>query len=127
MEASGEVTVEPTMSSSLKLDAVWSKGQVDLKWDRPQFESASFKLDGYVVSSMNYGPSNTAASKNLIEVLPPNRMEWAGRLEQTYRWNTQGDVQGYVVDAILHQHTSTGTIQTIRIGAMAQVPLPPAV
>ncbi|MDQ1281053.1 MAG: hypothetical protein QG670_2317 [Thermoproteota archaeon] len=66
IEASGEVTMGPKTSSLTKLNATWSKGQVNLRWDKPQFDSATYKLDGYVISSTNYNPSSTNPVKNMI-------------------------------------------------------------
>jgi hypothetical protein len=126
MEASGEVITTP-QTSSLKLNATWVKDQVNLKWDKPQFDPATYKLDGYVVSSMKYGESSTSAIKTMIDQLPPDRTQWTSKFEQTYKWNTRGDTEGYVVEAILRQNTSTGTVQTIKVGAMAYVPYPPGV
>jgi hypothetical protein len=125
MEASGEVITTP-QTSSLKLNATWPKGQVNLKWGKPQFDSATYRLDGYVISSMNYSQSSTDAVKTVIDQLPPYRTQWASKFEQTYKWNTRGDTEGYIVEAILRHHTGTGTVQTIKVGAMAYVPYPPA-
>jgi len=69
-----------------------------------------YGLDGYVISSMNYNQSSTSAIKTMIDQLPRDRTQWASKFEQTYKWNTRGDTEGYIVEAILRQHTSTGTV-----------------
>ena len=111
----------PALPPMLSLRATWAQGQVTLDWDRPQFDAGMYQLVEYDVSMMQYGPTSTAPVKIPLAQLPPNQTQWVQFFTQTYRWNTGGDTQGYVVEAVL-RHTS-GYRQTV--GAMIYAPRPP--
>jgi len=126
LEASGQVIVAaPPLPSNLNLRANWTRNQVSLSWDEPQIDASQYQLDGYVVSAMQYGPSSTAPVKTPVAQLPRGNTNWSAPFNQTYRWNTNGDLEGYTVEALVRHTSSTGSTETLRIGAMTYAPHPP--
>ncbi|UCD45171.1 MAG: hypothetical protein JSV27_01310 [Candidatus Bathyarchaeota archaeon] len=112
----------PDLPSSLDLRAKWGEGRVVLRWDPPPFDAGTFRLDEYVVSRMQYRPGSTAPEKLQIARLTPQETQWRGSFTQTYRWNTGGDIESFVVEAVLRHFSSTGHPGTVRIGGIAYVP-----
>jgi hypothetical protein len=112
----------PSLPSALDLRATWENDQVELIWDRPLFDENRYRLDGYVVSKMQYGPRGTAPEKVQLAGLSSQETEWRSPFTQTYRWNTGGDIESFVVDAILRQVSSTGQEGITRIGGIVYVP-----
>ena len=84
----------------LQLRASWSGGRVVLEWDAPRFDPSEYELEGYEVVRLQYDGRGSEASKNPMARLPPERERWEWSFEQTYRWNTAGDVEGYTVNAL---------------------------
>ena len=126
LEASGQVIVTaPSLPSNLNLRANWMGGQVQLSWDEPQIDASQYQLDGYVVSAMQYGPNSTAPIKTPVAQLQPGNTNWSSPFNQTYQWNTNGDLEGYTVEALVRHTSSTGSTETLRIGAMTYAPHPP--
>jgi hypothetical protein len=91
----------PPLPSSLNLRATWPRGEVNLDWDQPQFDPNKYELQEYIVSRMEYGSTSTAPQKVPLERVPPQQTNWNGDFTQNYRWNTSGDVDRYIVDAVL--------------------------
>ncbi len=91
----------PPLPSSLNLRATWPRGEVNLDWEQPQFDSNKYQLEEYIVSRMEYGPRSTAPQKVPLKRIPPQQTNWKGDFTQTYKWNTRGDVDRYIVDAVL--------------------------
>lgn len=112
----------PSLPSALNLRAIWGEGRVDLNWDPPLFDTSTYQLDEYVVSKMQYGPRSIVPEKLPLDRLSPENTQWGQEFAQTYRWDTGGDVEGYVVEAMLRRVSSTGHVETIRIGGMVYVP-----
>jgi len=112
----------PDPPSSLDLRATWGVGRVALRWDPPPFDAGTYQLDGYVVSRMQYRPGSTAPEKLQIAQLSSQETQWRGSFTQTYRWNTGGDIESFVVEAVLRRFSSTGHPGTARIGGIAYVP-----
>ena len=112
----------PPLPSALNVRATWTEGQITLNWDPPQFDASMYQLEEYVVSRMQYGPTSTAAQKTPVARLSPQYTQWAERFNQTYRWNTSGDIEGYTVEALLRRVSSTGYKETFRVGGMAYTP-----
>jgi len=112
----------PPLPPALNVGAIWSEGQVTLKWDHPQFDPSMYGLDEYIVSRMQYGPTSTAVQKVPLARLSPQSTQWAESFNQAYRWNTGGDIEGYAVEAVLRRVSSTGYLETFRVGGMAYAP-----
>jgi len=102
--------------------ATWGEGRVVLRWDPPPFDAGTFQLDEYVVARVQYRPGSTAAEKVQVARLTPKETQWRGSFTQTHRWNTGGDIESFVVEAVLRRFSSTGHPGTVRIGGIAYVP-----
>jgi hypothetical protein len=122
MEAIGEVRPGDPPLPRLNLKAAWARDQVTLDWSRPGFDPAIYRLDGYEVSVLKYGPGDTVPVKTLVAKLSPDTIQWMSHYNQTYRFSTGGDLNGYVVDALLRHITNTGQNEIMRIGATAFAP-----
>jgi hypothetical protein len=122
LEDFGKVSVDPSLPASLDLHASWPKGKVDLTWKPPAFDPGTYRLDGYTVSVMQYGPGSTGPVKVPISRLPPGTTQWTGPFNQTYKFSTGGDIEGYTVEAQLSNLSSTGHTAIFRVGAMAYAP-----
>lgn len=121
-EAIGEVRAgTPPLPAALTLHAIWQKGQVALNWDPLQFDHSKYVLDRYEVSIMRYDGTSTGPVKTLVGKLGPEAMQWGGPFNQTYRFSTGGDIEGYTVDAVFNEVAGK---QTVRVGAMAYAPRP---
>jgi len=114
------------LPSELRLGVDWSDGQVDLFWDSPSFDPSRYQLDGYEVSILQYQSTSTVPVKSLVSQLPPGSQQWTGPFNQTYRWNTSGDIDGYVVEAVFRHTSSTGHVEIYRVGSVAHAPRPPS-
>jgi len=112
----------PPLPSALDVRAIWAEGQVTLNWNQPQFDAGGYRLDEYVVSRVQYEPTSTAPQKTPLARLSPQYTQWTESFNQTYRWNTSGDVEGYTVEAVLRRISSTGYVETFRVGGMAYTP-----
>ena len=97
----------------LQLRASWGGGRVVLEWDTPRFDPSEYELEGYEVVRLQYDGRGSEASRNTMARLPPGRERWEWSFEQTYRWNTSGDVEGYTVNALFRR--LTGSEQGMRI------------
>ena len=122
------VSVGPSpLPSTLSLGVAWTAGLVNLTWSPPPFDNSVYQLVGYDVSRIDYVSTSTAPVKTFLTRLPPGTQGWTGAHYQSYRWNTRGDIEGYVVEAVLRHTSSTGHVETYRVGAMAYSPYPPSV
>lgn len=121
-EAVGEVRSDSSQPARLNLRAAWTRNQVTLNWSRPDMDPAVHRLDGYEVSVLKFGPGSTAPVKTLVARLPQDVIQWMSHYDQTYQFSTDGDINGYVVDALLSHATSTGQNEVLRIGATAFAP-----
>jgi hypothetical protein len=110
------------LPSALDVRATWTEGQVTLNWNQPQFDASMYRLDEYIVSRMQYGPTSTAVQKVPLARLSPQNTQWVESFNQSYRWNTGGDIEGYTVEAVLRRISSTGHLETFRVGGMAYTP-----
>jgi hypothetical protein len=116
------VSFNPPLPSTLDLRAIWGDGQVRLNWDTPEFDANKYQLDGYVISKMTYGPTSTAVQQTQIAQLSPQYTQWRGFFDQTYRWNTAGDWDGFKVEALLREINGSGPGGTILIPSRVYVP-----
>ncbi len=122
LEDFGKVSVDPSLPALLDLSAAWAKGSVTLAWKPPAFDAGVYRLDGYAVSAMQYGPGGAGPVKVPVARLQPGVTQWAGPFNQTYKFSTGGDIEGYTVEALLSNTLSTGNAGIFRIGAMAYTP-----
>jgi len=97
----------------LQLRASWGGGRVVLEWDTPRFDPGEYELEGYEVVRLQYDGRGSESSRNTMARLPPERERWEWSFEQTYRWNTSGDVEGYTVNALFRH--PPGSEQGMRI------------
>ena len=97
----------------LQLRASWGGGRVVLEWDTPRFDPGEYELEGYEVVRLQYDGRGSGTSRNTMARLPPERERWEWSFEQTYRWNTSGDVEGYTVNALFRH--PPGSEQGMRI------------
>ena len=84
-----------------------------LEWDTPRFDPGEYELEGYEVVRLQYDGRGSGSSRNTMARLPPERERWEWSFEQTYRWNTSGDVEGYTVNALFRH--PPGSEQGMRI------------
>jgi hypothetical protein len=115
-------TDSPTLPSALNLQAHWTEGKVTLTWEPPQINAKGYRLDGYVISAVQYGPMSISPAKAPIAHLPLNETQWSEAFTQTYRWNSRGDIDGYIVEAIVRYNSKSGFKGILRIGAITYAP-----
>jgi hypothetical protein len=104
------ISFDTALPSSLDLKGKWTKNQVDLQWEPPNIDPSKYQLEGYNVYAMQYGPSSTAPTNVQVAKLPPDTTQWSARVNQTYRWNTSGDLDG------------EGATEILRISGIARAP-----
>lgn len=78
---------------------------------------------GYEVVEMRFDGTSTASSRMMVDRLPPGSSGWRGGFEQTYRWNTGGDLEGYRVDALFRELGVDGPPRVVRVGSTAYAPI----
>jgi hypothetical protein len=116
------ISFDTTLPSSLNLKGKWTKNQVDLQWKPPNIDPSKYQLEGYNVYAMQYGPSSTTPTNVQVAKLPPNTTQWSARVSQTYRWNTSGDINGYMVEALIRRQSSEGATEILRITGISHAP-----
>ncbi len=112
----------PALPSALNLQAQWTEGKVTLTWETPQINAKGYRLDGYLISAVQYGPMSISPVKAPIAHLPVNATQWSEAFTQTYRWNSRGDTDGYIVEAIVRYTSKSGFKGILRIGAIIYAP-----
>lgn len=103
------------------LNGIWTPGQVSLAWGTPQYDQSKYVLDGYNVYQQTYGPTSNVATSILLNragPLPPNVTATNQPFNQTYRFNTGGDIAGYRVEPVFHQITPQGPSPTFPHGGL---------
>jgi uncharacterized membrane protein YtjA (UPF0391 family) len=113
----------PGLPDRLDVRANWRSPWVDLSWEIPLFDPAKFELYGYEVIRLFYDGSSTAASREAVAQLPREALRWRGPFEQSYRWNTGGDLEGYRVDALFRDLNPDGPNRFVRVGRTAFDPM----
>ena len=94
------VSVQPPgLPDTLNLRARWGR-KILLDWKHPKYDKKLFELYGYEVIQLRYDGLSTAPTEVLMERLSPRSSNWRTNVNQTYQWNTQGDIAGYRVDAL---------------------------
>jgi len=107
----------------LDLRSAWQAGQVDLSWERPPFDPEKYELMGYEVTQLFYDGSSTVPSRGAPVRFGPDSTGCTAPFDQTYRWNTGGDVNGYRVDALFRDLHPDNPNRIVRIGSTAFAPL----
>lgn len=113
----------PGLPDRLVLNANWLSPWVDLNWETPLFDPGKYELYGYEVIKLLYDGSSTAASREVAAQLPREALRWRGPFEQTYRWNTGGDLEGYRVDALFRGLNPDDPNRIVRVGKTAYAPM----
>lgn len=96
----GASVATPEVSPLPYLNAVWGPNGVTLTWGQPQFDQNQYSLLGYQVSILTYGPNNTMPVQTVISVQPPGPGQVNLPFDQTFRYNSGGDIAGFRVDPI---------------------------
>ena len=89
----------PGLPDTINLRARWGR-KILLDWKRPNYDKNLYELYGYEIVQLRYDGTSTAPSKVLLDRLSPRSSNWRANVNQSYQWNTQGDVAGYRVDAL---------------------------
>lgn len=112
----------PRLPSRLNLRANWDKSTVSLTWSTPSYDQSKYKLHCYEVTKLFYDGSGNAPRRQTIDQLAPTSQNWTGPYDQSYRWNTGGDLQGYRVDAIFRDVASDAP-RFMRVGENSYAPV----
>lgn len=107
----------------LVVQSSWGNGRVDLAWESLQYDPEKYELMGYEIIRMRYDGTSTASSRMVMERLPPDSSGWTGPFDQTYRWNTGGDLEGYRVDALFRDLSVGDSSRIVRVGSTAYAPI----
>ncbi len=107
----GISVVPPGLGTLPFLNGVWEKGKATLTWGAPQFDRLKYVLLGYDISQITYGPASTAAQDILLfRVSPGSNAAIIQPFNQTYRWNTSGDIGGFRVDPVYSELNPQGQV-----------------
>ena len=105
----------------LVLQSSWVGGRANLAWERPVFDPGRYDLVGYEIVRLRYDGTDTAPGRAVVDRLPPESPGWTGPFEQSYRWNTGGDLEGYRVDALFRDLGDSSRV--VRVGSIAYAPV----
>jgi hypothetical protein len=93
------------------LNGVWEPGKATLTWGTPQFDRSKYVLLGYDISQMTYEPASTASQDILLfRASPGSNATVIQPFNQTYRWNTSGDIGGFRVDPVYGELNPQGQV-----------------
>ena len=106
----GASVVPPDLGSLPFLNATWPAGRANLSWGTPQYDASKYALIGYDISQQVYGPTSTVAQNVYLGRTPFGTNQTSIQFNQTYRWNTAGDVGGFRVDPVFGQITPNGQV-----------------
>jgi len=107
----GISVVPPGLGTLPFLNGVWEPGRATLTWGTPQFDRSKYVLLGYDISQSTYGPASTAAQDILLFRSPPgSNSAIIQPFNQTYRWNTAGDIGGFRVDPVFGELNPQGQV-----------------
>ena len=107
----------------LDLRSAWQVGAVDLSWEKPLYDPERYELMGYEVIKLEFDGSSTVASRGTPVQLGPDSTGCTAPYNQTYRWNTGGDIEGYRVDALFRDLHPDSPNRIVRIGSTAYAPM----
>ncbi|MBL7168222.1 hypothetical protein ISS40_06075 [Candidatus Bathyarchaeota archaeon] len=89
----------------------------------PQFDPERYELYGYEVIKLSYDGSGTVPSRAEPIRLSTDSTGWTGAFDQTYRWNTGGDIAGYRVDILFRDLNVDYPSRIVRVGSTAYAPI----
>lgn len=105
----------------LNLRSDWSNMRAALSWNELNYDPSVYELQGFEISQLQYDGTSTSATRSVVDRIGPDSRYWNGPFNQTYRWNTGGDIQGYRVDAIFKE-IATDPPRYLRVGETAHAP-----
>jgi len=117
----GITTPVQGLPNRLNLRSDWANQRASLTWDELQYDRSRYQLDGFEVTRLYYDGSSTSANRMIADRLGPESRYWNRSFNQTYRWNTGGDIQGYRVDAIFRDINSSPP-RYLRVGETSHAP-----
>jgi cell division septation protein DedD len=118
----GITTPVQGLPDRLNLRSDWTNQRASLSWNEIQYDRGRYELEGFEVTRLYFDGSSTSANRMIADRLSPESRYWNGPFNQTYRWNTGGDIQGYRVDA-LFKEISSGPPRFLRVGETSHAPL----
>lgn len=113
----------PGLPDRLDVNGNWRSPFVDLVWERPTFDPSQYELMGYDVIKLNFDGSSTVASRGQAMRYGPDSTGCTAPYQQTYRWNTGGDIEGYRIDALFRDLNPDMPNRIVRVGKTAYAPL----
>ena len=117
----GITTPAQGLPDRLNLRSDWANQRSSLSWNDLQYDRGRYELQGFEVTQLYFDGSSTSSSRKVIDRLGPDSRYWNGPFNQTYRWNTGGDIQGYRVDALFKEIRSDPP-RYLRIGETSHAP-----
>jgi hypothetical protein len=105
----------------LNLRSEWANQRVSISWNELQYDGSRYELQGFEITQLYFDGSSTSANRTIVDRLGPESRNWNGPFNQTYRWNSGGDIQGYRVDA-LFKETRSDPPRCLRIGESSHAP-----
>ncbi len=117
----GITTPVQGLPDRLNLRSDWANQRASLTWDELQYDNGRYELQGFEVTRLYFDGSSTSANRMIVDRLGSESRYWNGPFNQTYRWNTGGDIQGYRVEA-LFKEISSDPPRYLRIGEASHAP-----
>ncbi|MCW3988843.1 MAG: hypothetical protein NWE88_02065 [Candidatus Bathyarchaeota archaeon] len=111
------------LPEGLDLRSAWLTGQVNLSWERPPYDPEKYELMGYEVIRLEFDGSSTVAGRGAPVQFGPDSTGCTAPYNQSYRWNTGGDIEGYRVDALFRDLHPDSPSRIVRVGRTAYAPM----
>jgi len=100
--------------------------KVELDWTQPDFDAdgmfGQYHLEGFEINELLYNGLESPASI-LVDKLPPGATGWVHSYNQTYKFNSSGDIKGYVVNAVVSYIDQSGNKVILRLASTAFSPV----
>lgn len=106
----GASVVPPEITGLPYLNGFWEPGLARLSWGTPQYDPSKYRLLGYDISQQTYMPTSTASQSVYLTRVPAGTNSLNQPFNQTFRWNTSGDIAGYRVDPVYGQLNPSGQV-----------------
>jgi hypothetical protein len=117
----GITTPVQELPDRLNLRSDWANQRASLSWNELQYDRGRYELQGFEVTQLYFDGSSTSSNRMIVDRLGPEGRYWNGPFNQTYRWNSGGDIQGYRVDA-LFKEISSDPPRYLRVGETSNAP-----
>ena len=75
-------------------------GRACVEWDAPGYDPSRERLRGYTIYRLQNRPDATVAQKVPIAKFLQGATLFCEPFQQTYRYSTGGDIEGYVIEPI---------------------------